>query len=383
MKRKLPLVLWFLCLSALLLVASWLVPRVLGFYDQMRAGRLLDQAWTAVGTAKSETFLCEPLHADGDGQLQALVAQSISILQRATLLDPASAQTYRLMGQAFCMLGKPEEAIKALVKYTHLRPKNPLGLLELGFAYEAYCRNKNIANVQTSVQASAENLCLEGEPKARIAQGLQAAGVSAEQIYSRADLAFASQQYEEAAFWFQSAASLGEKPDAYQQFRWAVSDVLTGQPLSKTLDASIVPVYAVLGDLNINGADLQWLRLEDPNWIIHNGEQLSVYPTSDVTVGAMWYEGSAVAFLQVPCSSFYQVSVRAKHDSPQNQAGELQIEKDLSPSGIFSVSGDWQEFETEIYLTEGLHIIGVHYLHDTGDAFIQWMHINKATDCKS
>ena len=156
MKRRLPLVLCFLSLGALLLVGIWLAPRVLGFYDLMRAGRLLDKARMAASIAESDMFLCEPLHDGSDAQPQALLAQSIPLLQRAILLDPASAQTYRLMAQADCMLGKPEEAIKALEKYTHLRPKNPLGSLELGFAYEASCRNMNIADMQTSVQASAQ-----------------------------------------------------------------------------------------------------------------------------------------------------------------------------------------------------------------------------------
>jgi tetratricopeptide (TPR) repeat protein len=383
MKRRLPLAVWFLSLAALVFIGLWLAPRLLGFYDLMRAGRLLDRARTAAEIAKSESFVCEPLQMGSDGQPPAWLSQSIHLLQRTILLDSASAQTYRLMGQAYCMLGKPDEAVKSLEKYVHLRPKNPLGLLELGFAYEASCRNKNIANMQTSVQASAENPCLEGATKARITQNWQAAGANAAQMFARADQAFASQQYDEAITWFQRAGMLGGKPTGYQQFKWAVSDVLTGQPLPETLDGSNVPIYSVSGDLKINGEDLQWLRLEDPSWNAHNGERLSVYPTSDPTIGAMWFQGSAVAILQVPCSSIYRVSIRAKHVSPQNQAGELQIEKDLSPSGTFSVSGDWQEFETETYLTEGLHMIGVHYLQDIGDAFIQWLQINNTTECKS
>ena len=172
-------------------------------------------------------------------------------------------------------------------------------------------------------------------------------------MYAHADQAFAAQQFEQAINWFQRGSWLREKPGVYQQFRWAVSDILTGQPLSKTLDASTIPVHAVSGDLKINGEDLQWLRLEDPSWNSHNGERLSVYPTSDPTIGALWFQGSAVAIIQVPCSSIYRITARMRHDSLQGQSGEIQIEKDLSPSGTFSVSGDWQEFETESTLNRG------------------------------
>jgi tetratricopeptide (TPR) repeat protein len=383
MKLSLTSIMSIIGMVALLLMGTWLVPRVLGFYDQIRGGQILNRVLANTGTAPRETFLCEPLPAGADGHVQALLAQAVTALQRATRVNPALAQTYRLLGQAFCMLGKPEEAVNVLLKYTHLRPENPLGFLELGFAYEATCRYKNTLNEQTPNQETTTGvLCQNGDLKTRIAQGWKEAGISPEQIYNLADLAFASQQYNNAGTWFQLAALLGGKPDGNRQFKWAVSDVLVGQPLPEGLDANAVSVYTLSQDVKIGGEYLQWMRPENNYWNIRYGQRLYEHSSGDPGIGILWWQGSGVAIIRAPCTAEYRILVRAMHKSTAGLAGQLQVENDLKPEADFTLSEDWQEYETRIVLTKGDHILGIRYVEDVGDALINWVSVGQTKDCE-
>ena len=332
--------------------------------------------------ASPNSLVCElpPLES---GPASACLQQAISQLETAQRYDSRLAQTYLLLGRAYCISGKPEDAVNALLKYAYLHPENPLGSLELGFAYEATCKYENIVNEHTpSQEINTGVLCQNGDLKTRIAQSWIAAGISAEQLYNRADLAFASQQYDDAGTWFQLAALLGEKPDARRQFEWAVSNVLVGKPLPEELDANAVSVYTLSEYVKIGGEYLQWMRPEDNYWNIKYGQRLYEHPTGEPGVGGLWWQGSGVAIVQAPCTAEYSIRVRAMHKSDTTLAGQLQVENDLKPEAIFTLSQDWQEYEINITLTKGNHILGIRYVEDVGDAMINWVSVEPMKECE-
>jgi len=121
----------------LILVAAlgiWIAPRLLGLYYQVKGGTLLEQAVVDAGVDLSSAIPCsvQPLPESS----RPWVDQAIQQLQTALAYTPRLAQASLLLGRAFCLLGEPKEAVNAYQKYLNLRPENPLGRLELGFAYE-------------------------------------------------------------------------------------------------------------------------------------------------------------------------------------------------------------------------------------------------------
>ncbi len=95
----------------------------------------LTQALEILGDQNPEPDFCVE-GGIADPEAKALVGQAIEALEEARASTPAEAQTWLLLGRGYCLLGRGEEAVEAYERYTVLRPGNPLGHLELGFAYE-------------------------------------------------------------------------------------------------------------------------------------------------------------------------------------------------------------------------------------------------------
>ncbi len=71
------------------------------------------------------------------GQKRVVLDQAIITLKRSIQLNPRLSNTYLILGRAYCLSGQYESAVEAYRDYIRLRPNNPLGHIELGFAYEA------------------------------------------------------------------------------------------------------------------------------------------------------------------------------------------------------------------------------------------------------
>jgi tetratricopeptide (TPR) repeat protein len=131
MKRTL----YFLVLVLVMLVVpgGWLVLRTLAQYHQTKGGQLIQNVITNTNGINPEDIICaqDPLTNESS---RAIVTQAIQHLQASVEYNSHLAHAYLLLGRAFCLLGEPKEAINACQKYINLRPENPLGYLELGFA---------------------------------------------------------------------------------------------------------------------------------------------------------------------------------------------------------------------------------------------------------
>lgn len=67
----------------------------------------------------------------------AAVQQAHGWFSQALRNDASLAQAYLLRGQAACLLGDYAAAVTDLGQFTRLQPENPLGWVELGFAFDA------------------------------------------------------------------------------------------------------------------------------------------------------------------------------------------------------------------------------------------------------
>jgi tetratricopeptide (TPR) repeat protein len=132
---KLRRLLYSLGLITVLGIGIWLAPYPLSLYHQTRGGQLLEEILSKNSISPGSTA-CErtPL-ANETARMH--VIQAIRELQKAMEYNPKDAQSYLFLGQAYCLVGEPDKAIDAYLVFSDLRPDNPLGDLESGFAYEA------------------------------------------------------------------------------------------------------------------------------------------------------------------------------------------------------------------------------------------------------
>ena len=218
------------------------------------------------------------------------------------------------------------------------------------------------------------------QPEERAIDEWQRAEVQAADLIAEGNKAFARQQYGEAARWYTSGATLGSEVEPSVLFRWAISAIMAGYPLPPAEGLAALPVYRLAQNSQIEAETLRWV-LADAHSNIHYGDPLMLY-SSDPTVGVLWWEKPAVAFVQVQQGSAYRLTVRAKHSIPG--PGQLQIERDFSPVAQFSLAPTWQDLEAEVDLSPGQHIIGLRYddLDEDadGDAILDWIRFERVAD---
>jgi tetratricopeptide (TPR) repeat protein len=139
-------VLFFLLFeTALGLVGIWLVPHLLALFFLTAGSRVMDRAIHLAGLSIPPDYACDVAPVLEPNTLESL-NKAADLLRNAILFQPDEAQAHLLLARTGCLLGKPEDALQSYFKYIHLRPDNPLGYLESGFAYETLCGDLEIDN---------------------------------------------------------------------------------------------------------------------------------------------------------------------------------------------------------------------------------------------
>ena len=353
MNPRLRSILIVIGLLTVVIVAIILIPRGLSLYYQSRGGQQIEYVLRSVEGIQE--LVCEALPLSNQAAIGE-VEQGIADLNRAVRLNRNNSQAYYYLGKATCLLGEPNEAVENYLQYTELRPYNPLGYIGLGFAYEQLGDFKSANSVWKS------------------------ANVNPEEFINLGNEEFRAERYVNALNWYERSELMGGKQSAYSQFNWSVATILSGNQFPTQLDSLAIPVYQLSGDLKIEGDQLQWFRPEDNYWNIRYGQPLSEHPTGDPGVGGIWWEGAVVAILRIPCTTDYNINIRALHIVPTGEVGQMQFEENLTPFATFILEESWQEYSGNIQLTEGYHLVGMR-VENIGDVLVDWMHITQESDC--
>jgi hypothetical protein len=297
-------------------------------------------------------------------------------LQRAAdLLNGTSkyysnyAQIYLTLGRAHCMLGNPRESVTYYEEYTRRRENNPLGHLELAFAYRAACSTAAQVDSRGAQLLVSPGRCTEQDYLNLSLNHFFKAGLSPDEFIRNAEQAFANQDYETAASWYGAGIENNLLQSPSLIFKYNLASVMSGKEMPFPEERS-VEVYNISQNPVIEGRNLYWMR-EDPAWNVYFGDRLIDHPSSDPNVGVIWWRGAAIAVIEANVDSTYHVSVIVKDTDPGQI--KLQIELDYSPVELFLLdgrSGEWKELTTQIDLKAGKHLFGVRMLEDTGDAII-------------
>jgi hypothetical protein len=356
--RKYFIVIFGVILITGIVAALWLFPRALALYHQVKGGMILSQVMQPYLKNYPGSFACEIGALSGD-RAKSKLKQAIAHLVAARGYDPSLAQTYLLLGRAYCLYGEPQNAILAYGGYFRLHPNNPLGHLESGLAYAE------------AGQQEAINEWL-------------VAGVTPDQILSQAEKSFNLKDYWSAANWYsQSAIGLSSQPISII-LRWAIAATLSGLKFPESA-YQILPVFMVnnTGVTHIEAGNFRWLREIDPN-ILKYGDKIFDHPGKDPSIARMWWSGDAIGIISIPSSGKYSVSILAQNTVPPPIQMALTV--DLVPVYQFEMErGDlsWVKSNIEIYLTAGFHVIGLRFINNgvvngiDRDAVINWLEIEE------
>jgi tetratricopeptide (TPR) repeat protein len=127
---------------------------------------------------------------------------------KALALNPRLSQASLMLGRTYCLLRLPEKAVSAYQNYIELRPDNPLGHLELGFAHEALCRYDDPDPPEDRDAGVVPNPCQDPQLTAKMRDAWVQAGVTAKDFYDRGRALETDERLADSLVWYQRAALL-------------------------------------------------------------------------------------------------------------------------------------------------------------------------------
>jgi tetratricopeptide (TPR) repeat protein len=224
MNPRLRLILFVFVLATILGIVILITPNILSLYYQVRGGQLLEEVYQ-LDAGLSDGIVCEgppPVNIVGKLQLKKAALQ----LQRAIHYKPNNAQARLLLGRAQCLLGESEKSIESLRVYTELRPENPLGNLEMGFAYETLCRQEFGASSIPSVEKSTMILCTNSALLSNILFEWEKSGLTSQDFLQMGEQLYQAGQNSEALLWYARSLLLDSaNPNSF----YAIGHILMDQ----------------------------------------------------------------------------------------------------------------------------------------------------------
>ncbi len=202
-------------------------------------------------------------------------------------------------------------------------------------------------------------------------------GVDNARALELANAHFIAASYADAAQWFELFLRREPSADKALRFQAVVAAIVSGRRVpSKAED--VVRAYSLDQALLITGGEFRWVRA-DPEWQLDYGTPLANYPQPPDLQGVLWWNGPAVAVVDVHRAGKYHLSVRARNGARESTAGipaDMWLEHNLQPVATFTLAANdqtWHEHSVVVDLEPGLHLVGVRCLRIEPDPAIDWM----------
>jgi tetratricopeptide (TPR) repeat protein len=363
-------------LVALLLGLIWVGLHSLALYYQAEAGRRLVKAQTTVPENLSVAW--DPLLRSPLGSNEQMT-QAIADLQTSLKYNSDDSQTLLLLGRAYLFAGQPDRAVEAYRNYIQLRPKNPLGHLELGFAYEAQCRQQEFTSEHVCPNAISE---------------WQTGGLDSSQFKALGDSAFRLGHWEEAADWYErdrwyaAVAGSNEQIPFDLLVRQAVAAALAQRQEASALLAEVqggdskFQVYTLQDSVRIDGVEFRWMTIIGDGKYANYGTPLANGGSG--TAGVLWWNGQAMALLSVAQDGNFSVRARLRNSDPPPVEMAIGIDgKQLEHITLTRGNDSWETITLPVNLTKGLHAIDLWYLNDATvngkdrNAVVEWVAVER------
>jgi len=347
----------------------WLYPQVMGLYFQVRGGRLLGEAIQIAPDIDPDNILCA-VDPSKDEVTRGLALEATDLLKRAIEYDPSLSQAHLQLGDAFCLLGDPENAVEPYLTFVRLRPENPLGHLKLGIAYATPCYSLSKYQSGYPLQPKCDEELLE-----RITSELKQANIDPAHYLNYADDEYKQQRWGEAFLFYALEENVNQPLSSEARFRRDIIEITNKKKQEIQIDSkSLLSIQLLTNRLTIEANSLQGSFDSTP---------LSQNPGGDPSIGIMWWNGDAITGVQVLDGGEYELTLLAQNIPPIPIQFQLLV--DFKPVVTFELSrGDmsWQEFSTIIVLEAGIHTIGVRYLNNDlvdgldRNLYMKWLKIN-------
>lgn len=371
-------------LSILLLViiaiGVLIFPHISSLYNQIYAGNLINRALTEAGIDPSRSIPCiaDP-HRDSSYRL--FLEQAIENLTLSTTKSAKANHSNMLLGRAYCYLGNPNAAVEAYELYLGARPNDPIAHLELGFAYEkAFCQaesNDRRSSELIGVGSPDVSLCTDPQVEQRILSEWRQANLVIGSFLEYADANFANGDFINANRWYRRAAAYGWDEISFSPlFKWSVSAAGSGYGLPEPAQEQI-EVQEISSNSLIEGESLRWM-MDNSDYDLHYGDQIATMSEGNRTFGVMWWAGQAVTFIKVKDPGIYKITITAQNFP--NGRIKLRFERDfvtIDQLNYLKSDGSWEEVQVATRLTDGLHVLGLTYLEDQGDAKIDSIRLER------
>jgi len=272
------------------------------------------------------------------------------LYQQALSTAPQSVRALRGLARA-----EPNSAIGYLERALRLRPSSLLVQSELAGAYEDTGRFDQADIIWSNL------------------------GIDNDRALALATSHFIAASYADAARWFEFFLRRDPSANYALRFQAAVAAIISGRHIPSQAEGSIY-AYPVDGTVRIMGGDLQWVR-RDPEWHLDYGTRLASYPQPPGLLGVLWWDGPAVAVVNVQKAGMYRLSVRVRNgarESTANIPAKIWLEHNLQPVAAFVLAENdqtWHEYGAKIDLAPGLHLIGLRCLQIEPDPTIDWIQL--------
>ena len=157
----------------------------------------------------------EPIHEPSERQA---LEQALIYFEKAVTYVSEDAGTYLKLGRVNCYLGNYQQAADAYRVYTGLRPKNPLGHLELALNIHALCleqsRSRETGTGSNEISSSPDwEFCQDAELNKIILRELKASGVNSQEAFELGEYWYSAQQPKRFLVWYGWAIQLDPKND--------------------------------------------------------------------------------------------------------------------------------------------------------------------------
>jgi len=322
-----------------LIATGALMTQLLMLHYQARAGRMIDAYFIQQGDEFKDQFACLlPFMIDPPESPNSELVKAVTLLDRASGLSPWNAHASYLKGRAYCLQGDFTSAVDALHRYHQQRPENPLGSMELAFAYYAWAESVEDEKVRDEYIGTSKAL-------------LQNAGVKPEMMLNKANIAFEKQNYRTSWIWYQIVSAFtGLSEDLV--FRHSI------------LSMVFIPETGLseLGDTaqEVTPEDITIL-LPSAFFYLSDGEPVNVQEQNGISVARFFKNidtGSVLINVKKTSKYCINVNVLDRKPAPTKIAVAVDfnhlmaIQLTVGDGTVVSVSKD-------IWLSKGIHLITV------------------------
>jgi hypothetical protein len=276
--------------------------------------------------------------------------QALNHLQTAAKFLPRSSHLQLQLGRAYCLLGDFEKSTLSYLNYTRMRPDNPLGQLELQFAFLYLC---NQDELDSEYPAS---LCDNREVRDKVYERWEGEGENLDWLHSSVEDSYLSHRFIETLIGLDMISIIQGNLSPQQTFFYYVSKIAVNKSAPKNNNPALLTVHPVSLETSISGEQLRWVK---------TGTLLDSLQIQGKTAGVLWWTGCAMAAIEIKDGSDYTVTISAL-DAPPAPT-QMRLEHNFIAVSEFDLAFEdmtWQDFSTTLFLDGGAHILSVCFLND-------------------